>query len=180
MDREGVRILRKTASGFTLVELLVVIAILIILGAVVLLVINPFEFQRRGRDATRISDLANLQTALNLAIQEGTGTSASILCVGTTAPCSGASNAAGASTRNVDGSGYIKVNLSSANSASFPILPADPINDASHNYRYYSDGNTWEVDAVLESAQYASKASTDGGDCATRYEVGTSLTLQQC
>ena len=54
------------------------------------------------------------------------------------------------------------------------------MNNATYNYRYISDGNGWEVDAVLESQQYQGKAATDGGNCDTRYEVGTNLTLQAC
>ena len=46
-------------KGFTLVELLVVIAIVAILAAVVVLIINPLELTRRGRDAARLTDLSN-------------------------------------------------------------------------------------------------------------------------
>lgn len=161
--------LRKTAQGFTLIELLVVIAILVILGAVVFLVINPFEFQKRGRDATRITDVASLQTAINSTLQDVTAS-----------PSAGTSYPVETATRNVDGTGWVKVSLGSQQGSSFPVLPVDAINDGTYNYRYVSDGTGWEIDVVLESQQYVGKAATDGGNCDTRYEVGTNLTLQGC
>jgi prepilin-type N-terminal cleavage/methylation domain-containing protein len=97
-------------EGFTLVELLVVIAIVAILAAVVVLIVNPLELTRRGRDATRISDLANLQTAINVAVQEATTSGAAILCTPpASAPCAGDSLAG---TRASNGTGWVKVNLS--------------------------------------------------------------------
>ncbi|MDP3758194.1 MAG: prepilin-type N-terminal cleavage/methylation domain-containing protein, partial [Candidatus Daviesbacteria bacterium] len=118
--------MKKAAHGFTLVELLVVIAIIAILAAVVVLIINPLEITRRGRDAARLSDLANLQGAINVAVQEATSSSAAILCAGTTVPCSGLSNTG---TRVSDGTGWVKVNLSIQNSVSVPTLPIDPTNN---------------------------------------------------
>ena len=44
--------------GFTLIELLVVIAILAVLATAVVLVLNPAELLKQGRDSTRISDLS--------------------------------------------------------------------------------------------------------------------------
>jgi prepilin-type N-terminal cleavage/methylation domain-containing protein len=171
--------LRKTAQtkGFTLVELLVVIAIIAILAAVVLLIINPLELTRRGRDAARLSDMANLQQAINVAVQEATGAGAtSILCVGglTGGVCSGDSSSG---TRVANGTGWVKVNLSVQQSVSVPTLPVDPVNNTAFHYSYCSDGNTWEIDAALESQQQSPKMANDGGDEADKYEVGSALTL---
>lgn len=161
----------KNNQGFTLIELLVVTAIIVILGAVVFLVINPVEFQKRGRDAGRISDAAIVQTALNLVQQDATD-SAKII--------SGSTNPEDDTTRHINGTGWVKVDFASQKSVLFPVLPIDPINDSTYNYRYISDGNGWEIDVALESQQYAGKSATDGGNCDTRYEVGTNLTLQGC
>lgn len=175
--KKSAQVLHK---GFTLVELLVVIAIIAILAAVVVLIINPLELTRRGRDAARLSDLANLQQAINVAVQEATTSAAEILCVGG-APCSGKSNVQG---RNSDGTGWVKVNLSAQKSVSVPTLPVDPIpNSGVYHYTYCSDGNGWEINTVLESDQQRSKMGNDGGnedDVAggtAKYEVGSSLTL---
>lgn len=57
---------RRTSSkaGFTLIELLVVIAIIGILSSVVLASLN--SARRKGRDARRISDVKQLQLAMEL------------------------------------------------------------------------------------------------------------------
>lgn len=54
----------KTNRGFTLIELLVVIAIIGILSSIVLASLN--SARKKGRDARRISDIKQLQLALEL------------------------------------------------------------------------------------------------------------------
>lgn len=177
--------MKKTAHrGFTLVELLVVIAIIAILAAVVVLIINPLELTKRGRDAARLTDLANLQSAINVAVQESTGSgTAAILCKANgNYPCNGSSNTG---TRVSDGTGWVKTDMSSQKSVSIPTLPIDPINDVTYHYTYCADNDTWEIDTVLESDQQKGKMATDGGpdaadnatDTTGRYEVGSSLSL---
>ncbi len=58
--------LNKFRGGFTLVELLVVIAMLGILSAVLVMAINPLAQIQRGRDTQRKSNLASIQSALEL------------------------------------------------------------------------------------------------------------------
>ena len=173
--------IKSAHKGFTLVELLVVIAIIAILAAVVVLIINPLELTRRGRDAARLSDLANLQSAINVAVQESTGSgTVAVLCKASGAyPCTGLSSTG---TRASDGTGWAKTDLSSQKSVSVPTLPVDPINDATYHYTYCADIDAWEIDAVLESDQQKSKMANDGGnenalDTTGRYEVGSNLTL---
>lgn len=179
--------MQKTARGFTLVELLVVIAIISVLAAVVVLIINPLELTRRSRDAARLTDLANLQQAINVAAQEQIEEGTDILCVGGIAEgktlCQGSSNDVSGTVRKADGSGWVKVNLSSQKSVSVPTLPVDPTNSAALHYTYASDGNAWEINAVLESDQQKGKMATDGGNAddilsgTAKYEVGSDLTL---
>ncbi len=164
---------RSESKGFTLVELLVVIAIIAILAAVVVLIINPLELTRRGRDAARLTDLANLQQAINVAVQEATSSSAAILCKDLTVPCSGVSTGSRAS----NGTGWVKVDLSSQQSVSVPTLPVDPTNSTAYHYTYCSNGTGWEINTVLESVQQSGKMITDGGNETDKFEVGSGLTL---
>lgn len=165
-------------GGFTLVELLVVIAIIAILAAVVVLIINPLELTRRGRDAARLTDTANLQSAINVSVQEATGSgTVAILCKASGAyPCNGSSNS-GSGTRVADGTGWVKVDLSSQKSVSVPTLPVDPINDITYHYTYCAASDAWEIDTVLESDQYKGKMTGDGGNENDKYEVGSNLGL---
>ncbi|MBU1031750.1 prepilin-type N-terminal cleavage/methylation domain-containing protein [Patescibacteria group bacterium] len=166
--------MKKSAHGFTLVELLVVIAIIAILAAVVVLIINPLELTRRARDAARLTDLSNLQQAINVAVQEATASTAAVLCSGEVTPCTGLSNTG---TRVSNGTGWVKVNLSLQQSVSVPTLSVDPINDAANHYTYCSDGNAWEINTSLESTQQIDKEGEDGGDDPALYEVGSNLSL---
>ena len=166
-------------KGFTLVELLVVIAIVAILAAVVVLIINPLELTRRGRDAARLSDLSNLQNAINVAVQEATNSGESILCAGDNYPCNEDSVAG---SRASDGTGWVLVNLGGNASVSVPTLPVDPTNNATYHYTYCADDDAWEINAVLESDQQRPKMAADGGDqnatdTTGRFEVGSNLTL---
>lgn len=178
---------QNKTEGFTLVELLVVIAIIAILAAIVVLIINPLELTRRGRDAARLTDLSSLQNAINVAVQESTASgTGNILCEGgnTGEACSGDSNPDSAANRNSNGTGWVKVNLSSQKSVSVPTLPVDPINNATYHYTYQTNTpsagqypDRWEINAVLESQQYQTKMSQDGGNNASAYEVGSDLQI---
>lgn len=163
-------------KGFTLVELLVVIAIIAILAAVVVLIINPLELTRRGRDAARLSDLSNLQNAINVAVQESTGSGAvAVLCkTAGSYPCNGSSNT---DTRVSDGTGWVKTDLSAQKSVSVATLPIDPVNDTTYHYTYCANNDTWEIDTVLESDQQKGKMTSEGGNETDKYEVGSSLAL---
>ena len=162
-------------SGFTLVELLVVIAIIAILAAVVVLIINPLEITRRGRDAARLTDLANLQQAINVVVQEATESGAALFCSGASAPCTDNSNAG---TRAIDGSGWVKVNLAAQNNVSVPTLPIDPIvpNTTANHYTYCGSATGWKLVADLESVQQSAKETNDGG-VEAQYEVGSEMSL---
>lgn len=166
-----------TARGFTLVELLIVIAIIAILAAVVVLIVNPIELTRRGRDAARLTDLANLQQAINVAVQESSTSGQNVGCAGAAAGCTDRSNTG---TRVTNGTGWVRVNLGVQTSVTVPTLPVDPSNSAAYHYAYCGSGDNWEILTVLESTQQSPRMGTDGGSTANSanyYEVGSVLNL---
>lgn len=88
-----------------------------------------------------------------------------------------------------EGSGWINVRFDTVSSGA-PIskIPIDPTNASStgagpYFYRYSCrSNNTFEIDATLESDAYKAggtddKAASDGGNNATRYEIGTDLRI---
>lgn len=99
----------------------------------------------------------------------------------------------------VDGTGWLPVDLADISSGSpLSAFPSDPTNDVSIGgstaaavtndgllYRYACDMSSpeeFEINAVMESSLFANdgdddKESSDGGDNAQYYEVGTSLRL---
>ena len=145
-------------SAFTLIELLVVIAIIAILAVVVVLTLNPAELLRQSRDSNRISDMAALNSVLGLYNTDQSGVSgfflgsssvvyvsipdpAATTTAGTncvtmglpTLPATYSYHCAASSTyRNVNGQGWIPVNLSSISAgtpiSNFPIDPGEGLN----------------------------------------------------
>ncbi len=169
--------------GFTLLELLIVIAIIAILSVALIIVINPAETLKKSRDANRISDLNTIKTALGIYLTSTTTPYLGGNLADTS--CGTLKSSTTTAIYTTDSSGWIPVNLNSLTSGS-PIsnLPQDPINDTTYGYWYKcnSAAKTFEVSTLLESAAYGpggtdDKATKDGGNEATRYEVGTGLTL---
>lgn len=169
--------MNKFKQGFTLVELLVVVAILGILAAILILAINPAEAQRKSRDATRLSDLATVRQAVDLAVANGA------VLPGTVAvPFSGASTG----SRDTTSTGnWVGTNVSKYLS----VLPTDPRQSAVDTtrlsdgtttvaaggmvYTFISDGDSYELNAYLESTDNAPFVSNDGGNQSLRFEIGT-------
>jgi len=171
----------NTKKGFTLIELLVVIAILAVLATAVVIILNPAQLVKQGRDSTRVSDLSALHNALALYLAEVANltswTATSTCTVGTTSP-SGGSCVTNASTV-VTGTGWVNVNFGGISSGS-PLsrLPLDPVNDATYYYSYTSSSTLlYEIDAKMESNKYAASGAgdvvtKDQGNNATWYEIG--------
>lgn len=168
------------SRGFTLIELLVVLAIIAIIASIIATIINPLEIARRARDATRLTDLANLQIAINILIQENPKVSTSLLCHSpSTPPCSGTSIDPG--SRNSDGTGWVKVEFDPLASGIITAssLPADPLNTGEFVYSYATNrtGDKWEINATLESEKEKIRMSQDGGNNLQKYEIGLSLDI---
>lgn len=173
----------KQNKGFTLIELLVVIAILGILATLVVLAINPAETQRRGRDASRLSDLATVRKAIDLAIADGKTLSGTVA-----APYTGTSAGSRDASSAVN---YVGMDISKYLSV-LPIDPRQTATDAtllsdsttqiaagSMVYSFSSNGKTYELNAYIESSDNTAIPANDGGTSATVYEIGSNpgLTL---
>lgn len=187
-------------KGFTLIELLIVIAILAVLATAVVLVLNPAELLRQGRDSTRISDLAAVNSAVSFYLADVSSPDLdasgpnSFACSssGSTPSCSLTAGATGADTcasitstsssTLVDGTGWVPINFTGISSGSpLPKLPIDPLNSGLFFYAYACSNTlyTYELSARMESTKYATTTATevvsqgrDGGDQNYRYEIG--------
>lgn len=168
-------------KGFTLIELLIVIGILAILATTVVLVLNPAQLLAQARDSQRISDLSSVKSAIALylttvtspTLGEEARATFSTTCWYT---CAGAATCVINATTTVAGAGWVGVDLTGTSGGSpLSSLPMDPTGDATYQYTY--DGNntakTFELNGNLESTKYVGLEGTDGGNCATAYEVGS-------
>ena len=184
----------SSEKGFTLIELLIVIGILAVLAVTAVLVLNPAEYFKKSRDATRLSDLSTTHRAIAFYQTDG-GTSfgasntvyvsipdTSATCANLGLPslpdgwayaCSSTVN-----YRKADSNGWIPVNLTALSyGAVLNILPIDPINTASTgNYYTYVTGGSWELTSLFESEKYADKAINDGDAYPGIYSIRTSQT----
>jgi len=184
-------------KAFTLIELLIVIGILAVLATTVLLVINPAQMVKQSRDANRITEINQINKALLLYQSFGGSTSMGthgdvyISLPSSNANCSdldlpalssGSYHCATqANYRNIDGTGWIPVDLTSAQSSAgtlFSSLPIDPINTVPNDYYYTYIPGSWALSATMESDKYiASNAANDGGQSSTRFEMGNNIAL---
>lgn len=154
----------------------VILLFLIIPAAAVVtaIVINPVELTKKGRDAVRLSNLADIQETLNMAIITDPNTP---LCGTTQPPCTSQSNSGNPNVEKTDGSGWVKANLGAIKRTSTPVLPIDPVNSPTNFYRYCSDGKDWEIETALESESGQKQALNDQGSHPKLYEVGSNLQL---
>lgn len=163
-------------KGFTLIELLIVIAIIAILAVVVVLTLNPAQLMAQSRDANRVSDMATLNSAINLyntdqiggsSFSLGTSTNtyisipdSSSTCGDLSLPSLGSSTWACSTSANyriASSTGWLPVNFTQISAgAPFGSLPIDPVNQTSSGlfYAYNTNGSQFEVTADLESAKY--------------------------
>ena len=189
----------KRKSGFTLIELLLVVGVLGVILTVTVLLINPIEFLKQSRDATRISDLRATNDALNL-VQvynpSALGVPDNIIYVSLpsatspncdpslpTPPGGWSYNCeTQADYRKVNSSGWIPVDFTSIpNGSPLSVLPVDPTNTPADGLYYTFVKGSWELNARMESLAYndggaKNAAGNDGGDTDLLYEIGTKFT----
>ena len=152
--------LKNKKLGFTLIELLVVVAIIGVLASVVMVSLN--SAREKGRDARRLSDLKQIQTALEMYYddhgyypQRNYAYTSSASCGGTATWCS----------LVIDLAPYLS------------SIPGDPLGKQD-TYRYYYDSDlgdnyqTYGIYVNFESSSNNSKESSDGGYNPALYEVG--------
>lgn len=169
-------------KGFTLLELLIVIGILAILTAAVVVVLNPAQLLAQARDSQRLSDLASVQSAINLFLATATSTDLG------TGPYATANAACGftstttctvSTSTAVNGNGWVRVDLTRASGGSpLAVLPLDPTNSVTYQYAYIANDNldTFEINARLESSKYRDRMANDGGEDSTCDATYTSAT----
>jgi prepilin-type N-terminal cleavage/methylation domain-containing protein len=187
--------------GFTLIELLIVIAILAVLAVAVVLVLNPAELLRQGRDSRRLSDLAAINKAIAIYLADVTGSSfswsATTTCTfGTLAPQGAATTTCVTNNSNaLTGTGWVNLNFTTISTGSpLPKLPIDPVNSTTtgvctgtpsgcfYVYKSTSTIGRYKLYANMESAKFAASGtsdveSTDGGNSPSWYEIGSDMTL---
>lgn len=111
-------------KGFTLIELLVVISIIGLLSSVVLVSLN--SARAKARDAKRMSDLGEIQKALEFYFDSSNGT-AYPLCAGNTV-CSTTGYSGNLGVLDVVASGFLS------------SMPIDPKNVSGQYGYYYARG----------------------------------------
>lgn len=183
-------------SAFTLIELLVTIAILSVLGTATVVIINPSQLVKQGRDSTRLSDIAALNNTLGLLVADVPNPSLGLAgavylslpasnsdCSDLGFPVGGVYHCAtNTDFTKVDGTGWIPIDLTQLSTGStLARLPIDPVNNASSSlyYQYIADPvqKTWKIQAVIESDKYQAEATKDAGTADSAYEKGSDLTL---
>jgi len=138
-------------KGFTLIELLVVIAIIGLLSTLSVVALN--SAREKARDAKRVSDIKQTQTALELYYSDAMEypTEATAVTLGVDNDC-------------LDSDGFV-VSCGAATTIYMGIVPSDPTSDVDHTYEYLSaDGTDYQIEFTLEG-----KAGTleVGAHCAT-------------
>lgn len=137
--------INSNRKGFTLIEILIVVAIIAILASVVLVGLGPT--QQSGRDARRLSDIHEVQNALELYYNKcgyypGTAQAAS--------PC-GAFATAGA-----NGAGYTGMVAAIEGSAiGVSQMPDDPTAGKHYLYAATAGGTSYVLQANLENLNNA-------------------------
>lgn len=146
---------KKYNYGFTLIELMVVVAIIAILTSVIMA--NFTQAKAKGRDAKRISDLAQMQLALELMFDK-CGVYPPNVTVDRVNRLSSASKVnASVCINPLTSSDYLVSDF-------ITTVPLDPLNATPNVYRYEPSGTRYDyrIMANLETMTGASAGGTTG------------------
>ncbi|MFH1890922.1 MAG: prepilin-type N-terminal cleavage/methylation domain-containing protein [Candidatus Kuenenbacteria bacterium] len=157
----------RNKKGFTLIELLVVIAIIGLLATLSVVALNNARL--KSRDAKRVSDIKQMQTALELYFVDNNAypsRAASALILGKTG-ASSLSNAVGGWSDTASGTIYM---------GSVPAAPTPPIT-AVYTYDVNStDTSTYNISFGLEGATGGLTCATYGITCCDATPNGITCT----
>ena len=141
--------------GFTLIELLVVTAIIALLASVVLASLNTAR--SKARDARRLSDMKQIQTALEFYYSDHTAYPVS-------------------ATQNTDAAGFTTALSGIVSGAFIATIPNDPSGGAkTYYYKSTSDGSFYCLGANTENTSPTSSCNTTtlgGAITGVNYAVG--------
>jgi type II secretion system protein G len=126
-------------KGFTLIELLVVIAIIGLLSTLAVVSLN--SARQKSRDAKRVSDIKQVQTALEMYFTDQNKypvqATAALVLGGATSSCLGTAGFSAACAGDVN--------------VYMPVVPADP-GPGTNTYSYgITDGTSYTISFTLES-----------------------------
>ena len=154
------------SSGFTVFELMLVVVFVAAGAVLIYLYVNPNEYKQRARDNKRFSDIMILDRVINEYRMDNE-------VYPDTAGVIRYSNVRTNEDVGVDisVSGWISADFSGYTSK----LPVDPVNEGSLIYSYTNDGMSYEINVPVEAL--VEKATTDGGNSDTMYELGNNLEL---
>lgn len=135
----------KNKKGFTLIELLVVIAIIGLLSTLAVVALNNARI--KSRDARRVSDIKQTQTALELYLND----------VGHYPEPPAATEACADAVGDLDtcciSSGTAAIQTACTGTTYMAQVPSDPLNNATYYYLYaqaLGDDSTYQLTYELE------------------------------
>lgn len=174
-------------------EILVAIGAIATVATILILTLNPSEILRRSRDSQRLSDMDVIGKSLSLyTLERSSAGSLNTVYISIPDSLSTCANltlppldlpwsyrcATSANYTNVDGSGWIPIDLTSLSFRS-PIshFPVDPVNSDADGLFYSYVVGSWKISARLEALKNVEVMKSDGGIDETRFEKGTNLSM---
>lgn len=179
-------------KGFTMIELLLSIALIGIAISVLLISINPRSLFQKTRDVQRFNDLQSISVVLTTLMKEepniyfGDQNSIYISLLSNSATCTdymlpiittSYQYKCSSNPENVDGTGWIPVDLTLNPIIGLRKLPIDPINEPPYFYAYRIKNKLIKLTAHFENTQNMQSSYLDGGNDPALYEIGEDLSL---